>query len=165
MPTNLTAKVQLALYHKLTNPVDLTTPVDELSYAPQKNYANGTGSGQADLVWHDKITVAGSGSQDIDLSGTLTNALGVSCVFAKVKEIFIENLSATKTLTIFGDANSVGILGAAVQTLILKPSGKLYLSAPLDGYTVTAATGDILQIANEAGASADVNVWIVGTST
>src|SRR5690348_4579425 len=61
-------------------PIDLT-PID---------LPNGTSSGQVSKVFTDQRTIAASGSENLDLAGSLTDALGATLTFAVVKAIWIK---------------------------------------------------------------------------
>lgn len=49
-----------------------------------KNIPDGSGAGQADEVMKAEYTIAASGTQDIDLNGALTDALGASLVMSTI---------------------------------------------------------------------------------
>jgi hypothetical protein len=58
-----------------------------------------------------------------------------------------------------------GPLGGTLPTITVPPGGEVLLTAPVSGWTVTAATGDILKIVNSAGStSVDYDIIIAGTS-
>lgn len=127
----------------------------------------GVGSGQADKIFSAQRTVLTAANDDLDLvGGPLLDPLGAALSFVKVKGIFIYALPANTTnLTIGNGANPfVGPFGAAAHTLQCQPGQWISLLAPNTGWTPVAATGDILRVANAAGASAVYNIEIVGTS-
>ena len=49
--------------------------------------ANGTGADQADVMGHDQRTLGTSASEDLDLSGALTDSFGTSVAFADRKSV------------------------------------------------------------------------------
>jgi len=160
------ATLGLNVQHKNTNARDYGIPQEEVSQSLSQQFAPGTGSEQADLVYGPvKHTLAGGASVSLDLAGGgLVDDLGNVLVFAKVRAIVIQNLSDTKILTVGNDANPLIFLGAAAHTAVLAPKGKLALDNPVTGWAVTPDTGDKVKIANNAGDPADCFVWIVGTS-
>lgn len=129
--------------------------------------ADGTGSGQASKAYAATRTVATAANDDIDLAGgPLTDVFGVAVSFATVKAIVIRAASANTTTLTVSPAPSNGFqgpFGAAAHTVQVRPGGALVFVAPQTGWTVTPATGDLLRIANAAGASADYSIEIVGT--
>lgn len=117
----------------------------------------------ADLLFHNQYSIAGSGSQNIDLSGALTDAVGQSCVFSKVYAVMIYVTTATPgTIVNIGNSNFLTWLGATGDLVKLGPTGLLILANTIDGYAVTASTGDILTIANPGGSGVTVKVAILG---
>jgi hypothetical protein len=137
-------------------------PVDERNSV---DVSNGTGAGQANAVYVDDFSIPASSNLDIDLSGALADALGGAAVFTVIKEILIVADKANANNVVVGGAPSnafVGPFADATDKITLKPGGRLnvhdgYSAA---GWTVTAATGDILRLANSGSGTA-----VLGTIT
>jgi hypothetical protein len=149
-----------------TKAMDLGTAKEEPAYTARIEFAHGTGSGQADLIFADQRTIANSSSEELDLSGTLKNAFGDNQAFVKIKGLLIKNLSPTQTLTIGGAASNAWAAwaGAANDVVKIGPGGWHVFGEPA-GFAVTAGTGDLLKIANgAAGDPADYIIAIIGTS-
>jgi hypothetical protein len=163
----LTSAVNVAVQATLAKTGTLSTPKDILSKAIQKEFANGTGSGQADKIFRDQRTLTTGQTEDLDLAGVLTDPFGAIVTFAKVKVIMIENLSTARTLTVGGASTFqfVNWVGGATHTINIPPGGFFAISAPAAGFAVTAGTGDLLKIANDAGSSCIYNIIIIGTSS
>lgn len=160
------SRLGILIQHKNVKTMDYSIPVDELIKSITQDFAAGVGSEQCDLVFHDKRTLAGGANESLDLAGGgLTDAFGNALTFAKVRALVIQNLSATKVLTIGNDANPFVFLGAGTHTVVLRPRAMLALDNPLTGWTVTPDTGDKLKIANDAGDPLDYLIWIAGTSS
>jgi hypothetical protein len=160
------AAVGITLKQKITKANDYDNPVAEVDMAVSQQFLPGTVSGKVDLAFGpDRRTLAGGASESLDLiGGGLLDNLGNALAFVKVRALVIQNLSATKILTIGNDANPLVFLGAGAQTVVLDPNGMLALVNPGTGWPVTPDTGDKLKIANNAGDPADYLVWILGTS-
>jgi hypothetical protein len=59
----------------------------------------------------------------------------------------------------------VGGFGAGTHTWTIPPGGFIFVAAPVSGWTVTAATADILKISNSgAGTSVVYDICLGGTS-
>ena len=128
--------------------------------------ADGTGSGQASKVYAAQRTVLTAANDDIDLAGVLTDVFGVAESFATVKAIVIRSADGNTTNLTVSPAPTNGFLGpfgASTHTLQVRPGGALVFAAPQTGWTVTAGTGDLLRIANAAGATATYTIEIAGT--
>jgi hypothetical protein len=84
--TTITAGIRALL----TGSADHGTPTADLQLSYSAALATGTGSSQADKVFSDQRTLAASASEDLDLAGGISDALGVTVTFAKVKAIMIK---------------------------------------------------------------------------
>ena len=133
---------------------------------------DGTAANQADLLYAAERSVGSGANDDLDLSGGLTDAFGATITMVEVVGIVIINEAANGTanttdLTIGAGSNPfVGFLGATDTIGPIKPGGTFMLFAgDAAGIgTVTAGTGDILRIANSAGATANYQIAILGRS-
>lgn len=164
MPQQTT--ISLKLRSLLSAILDLATSKAELAVEPSIVLDNGTGANQADQVWHDTRTLTSGANETLDLNGVLVNAIGASVTFTKIKVIFIRN-KGTTALTVGGAATNTfaSPFGAAAHTVKVQPGGMLLLVAPdVNGFAVVAGTGDLLQIANAAGASCDYDIVLIGVN-
>jgi len=163
----LTTNAKINLFAKLANVAGNTTAGAELSVIKEVSLANGVAAGQADKVYSVTLSVTTGATTDVDVQAALLDAFGAAFTPAKLKLVYIASAAANTTnLTLFGDTNSVPILNTAATTATLEPGGVFLLVRPtLAGIAVTAGTGDIIQIANAAGATASVDLVLVGTSS
>lgn len=129
---------------------------------------SGVTSGKADKIFSDQRTLAASATENLDLAGGLTDPLGASLTFVKVKAIMIKAAAGNTNDVVIGGAATntfIGPFNAATHKVNIKPGGVFMATAPADGWTVTAATGDILLVANSAaGTSITYDAFIIGTS-
>lgn len=147
---------------------DLGTPSLPLNLSGLVRLSPGTGSAQADLLFADERTLTASSTENLDLAGSLTDPLGATLTFAKIKAIVVIAAAGNTNNVVVGGAASNGFVGAfgdATDTIAVKPGGVLVLAHPGAGWTVTASTGDILKVANSSsGSSVTYKVILVGTS-
>ncbi|MCX5197223.1 hypothetical protein OOK31_25550 [Streptomyces sp. NBC_00249] len=148
---------------------DLTTTSDQLSKVWSTHLDTGTAAGQADKVFHDTRTITASSSEDLDLAAVLLDVFGAAITFARVKAVFIAAAAANANNVIVGaGTNPWATFLNATGTITLRPGesfGFFANVADSTGHTVTAATGDILKVANSgAGTSVTYDVIIVGCS-
>lgn len=147
---------------------DLGTPSFPLDFQNIITMNTGTGASQADKMFSDRRTIALSSNEDLDLAGVLTDPFGVTVTFAKVKAIIITAASGNTNNVKVKPATTNGFLGpfnAAADTVSIPPGGSFMVAAPVSGWTVTAGTGDLLNIANSgAGTSVTYDIVIIGTS-
>jgi len=147
--------------------LDDRTATDPINLVQTTNLANGSGNNQANQSFHDQRTLTTGASEDVDLAGSLVDAFGDTITFTALKAIRIRNQSAVNRLIVGGAvANALAALfGALTDKLIIRPSGLLVLEAPLAGYAVVAATGDLLKFEHGAEDSANLiyELTLVGT--
>lgn len=127
---------------------------------------DGTGANQANNVFSDERTIGASSSENLDLAGSLVNALGATLTFTAIKAILIvADAGNTNNVVVGGAAsNAFPLFGDPTDTIAVKPGGVFMIVDPsAAGYTVTAGTGDLLKIANSSSGSAvTYRVIIIG---
>lgn len=153
----VTANVSMGVSGSHTAAADLGTVTYPYSSSFSAAYTSGTGAGQVDRVYTKTITLAASGTADLDLAGSLTDALGnTSIAFARIKSIQVTAAAAnTNNVQVTRPAsNGVPWLMAAGDGIALRPgAGFTWASGTADatGVAVTAATGDLITFTNSAG--------------
>jgi len=153
----------LSFSGSFTKALDLTTPTEVLNISKSQTLANGTGANQANQIWSDTRSVAAA-PENLDLAAVLVDAFGDTLTFTKVKMLMVHNKSTTpgEDLTLSGNFVDNDMLGGADSTIVLGPGGICLLTSPVDGFTVTATTGDILTV-DPGAATIAYDVLIVGT--
>ncbi len=167
---SLTARIisQIIANQKGTN--DLGTPEFNLNTAlqPPIDFTSGVSSGQADQIFSDTRTIALSSSENLDLAGSLVDALGNTLTFVTIKAILVRAAKGNTNDVLVGGAASntfLGMFNDATDIIKVKPGGVFLWVAPQVGAPVTASTGDILKVANSgAGSSVTYDITIIGTS-
>ena len=163
MPISLTLLARIT--GQLTAAPDAGTANVAIAESLSIDLADGTAAYQANAIYVDAFTLAGSGTTNIDLAGSLTDPLNQALVFSAVKALLIEADPANTTDLVVGNGANpfVGPFGAGAQTLTVKPGGCIMLVNPsAAGWPVVAGTGDILQIANGAGLAANGRITVIG---
>ncbi len=163
----LSTRVVVDLSGTLSGTTGIATPVAKLTAPRTMDFVNGVAAGQADSIYVSTASITTAATLTLDVKGALLDPLGAAFTPAKLKLVYIYSQPAnTTTLTLFGDVNHVPILNTVATTSTLLPGGMfLLVQPPLAGITVTAATGDIIKIVNAAGATAVVDIVLVGTSS
>jgi hypothetical protein len=151
-----------------TGVLDLSTVSQPLAYQVAQAFATGTGANQATKLFTDTRTLAASTAEDLDLAGVLVDAFGATLTFASVRGLIIAAAPTNVNNVIVGNAASNGFIswvGGATHTITVRPGGVFALLTPdAAGYAVTAATADLLHVANGgAGTSVNYDVVILGT--
>lgn len=168
---SLTTKLTVNLSAALTSAQDLASASVPLSLRQIVELADGTGAGHADRIFHDRRTLAASTSESLDLAGGLTDPLGASLTFARIKLMLIRAAAANTNNVLVGGAASNGFAtftADPTDKLVVRPGTTLLLAtSDIDatGYAVTAATGDLLQVANSAaGTPVTYDIVLIGAS-
>lgn len=166
----ITTKLAASLSVSSRNSIDLGSSSATRALSLAVELANGTGAGQADVAWTDTRTLAASGTEDLDLAGSLADPFGVSQVFARVKAlVVIAAVGNTNLVQVTRPAsNGAPLFMAAGDGIALRPGELLALmcgSADATGHLVTASTGDLITVTNSAGStSVTYSIAIVGCS-
>ncbi|WP_066373979.1 hypothetical protein [Herbidospora mongoliensis] len=168
---SLRTKLTLSLITRLTGQADLSDPEALTDLRHVVALAPGTGAGAADRVFTDTRTLAASGSESLDLSGSLEDVLGGPAVFARVKMLAIRAHADNVNNVVIGGVASNGWItpfGDATDKIVLRPAAGLALWAGEEdatAYAVTAGTGDLLQVANSgSGTAVAYDIYIIGAS-
>jgi hypothetical protein len=147
---------------------DVTTPTETYNVTHTTDWTNGTGDDQISKVWQDTRTINASTAEDLDLAGSLTDSFGNTVTFATVKFVYVSAASGnTNNVEVGGSAANtmLGIFDDATDKVLVKPGGVFYWEAPGTGATVTAGTGDKLNVNNSgAGTSVEYTIVIGGTT-
>ncbi|MBA2627185.1 MAG: hypothetical protein H0U85_04180 [Gemmatimonadales bacterium] len=163
---SLTARIAVSLTATLTSALDLVTSNSPTTVHHTQDFADGAGLDQASRVFSDQRTLAASAAEDLDLAGgSLSDAFGAALTFTKLKAVMIRAAKGnTNSVLVGGDAASIPIFGAVNDVIAIPPGGVFLITAPTAaGFTVTAATGDILQVANGgAGTAVTYDVVLIG---
>jgi hypothetical protein len=132
----------------------------------QLQLALGTSAGQVNLVHGKKYTIVNNATpQSLDLAGGILLDPELNPItFAKMKVMAFVNKSTTQVVTVGGGSNPfLGPWGA--NSVTIGKSGVEIFASPLDGWGVTAGTGDILKLQTDSGANNDVVVLLLGTDS
>ncbi|MFH1732457.1 MAG: hypothetical protein ABIF82_12520 [Planctomycetota bacterium] len=167
MATTLSGTVKLIIDLVEATTADIGTIQYDCYHKSTRTYADGVGADQANALFSDTRSLADNAYDDLDLT-SLTDARGVALAFARVKALWVRNNGTASTLQLGGDANSVPLFGAAADYLILPPGGEvLMICTTADGWVVTGATGDIIQLhhGHEDAAALTYDIVILGGKT
>ena len=166
MASSLSVKWTNSLKWEMTNALDLSTPNDYGTLDLKDDLANGTGTDQADEVWHDERTLAAA-SETLDLTSLAGGPWGSTKAFASIKAIFIKNTGTTtgEDLTVGGAAANAwcAMFADSTDKAKVMPNGVLAWWSPTDAETVDG-THKNLKI-DAGAASITYKIVIVGVST
>lgn len=128
----------------------------------------GTGADQADKLFMDTRSLAGTTAESLDLAASLVDGLGGTITFVKIKGIFIRAGAANNGNLAIGGAGAndfVNWVASATDIINVRPGGIFMLWATeATAYAVTAGTGDLLKINNTGAGAGTYDIALVGTS-
>jgi len=181
MATDLTALVttlRVSIRASAQKALDQSTPEDVRTKLISEATSFGTGALAANQVWGDIRILAADTNEDLDLAGSLTNAFGGTVGFAKIKLILVHNRSdetlttpahtaSSQSITVSpADANGfLGPFGDVSDIVTIPPGGSMLFYHPGTGWTVTAGTGDLINIVNPAGGIAAYEILLIGENS
>lgn len=163
----LASRLSLKLESTLTSALDLVSVTAPLVYSSQIDLATGTGLGQADMQWSDTRTLSASGTEDLDLAGSLTGPLGTTLTFARVKLLLVKAAAGnTNDVVLSRAAAGIPLLAATGDALPVKPGGLFLWVAPTAaGIVVTPTTADTITVTNSAGTTGvTYDIVVLGAS-
>jgi hypothetical protein len=167
----VSAKIDFSLTTSQSGANAFGGPYIRMDIAQSLLLANGTGANQFDKLIVTERTVASGANDDIDLAGVLTDALGTAFTAAELVALAIINkpldpsaAANTTNLTPGGGTNTVP--GYANARCPIGPGDFcVEINRTASGLaTVTAGTGDIIRVANSAGAQAKYLLAILARS-
>src|SRR5688500_2046313 len=111
MAQTLTTKIKMLLTATLENTVGLAAGSAHNSCAAVISLASGFGANQADRIFSETRTIAASGTNEMDLAGTLTDIFGAVITFARIKAIVIVAAAANVNVVVVGGAAANAFVG------------------------------------------------------
>lgn len=164
---SLATSILIKLIADQAGSVGLVAPGAHLQREFSKEMATGTGATQADLMYTGNRVIGATTNDDIDLAGSLVDALGATLTFAKVKLIYLENPAANDGDLVLGGASTpfLGPFQDATDKIAIKPGGVLLIGSPVvAGWAVTGGSADLFRVRNGGSASRTIPIVIIGTS-
>lgn len=147
------SQIVLKVLAQLANASVFGAAQDNIAQDYTLNLGNGSGAGQAAEYYHAQRTLALSATEDLDLSGSLLDALGATVAFTKLKLILIFAAAGNTNDVKVGAGNTtVPIFGATTHFVLVKPGAFFALSIPTAaGVAIANASTDLLTVTNAAG--------------
>jgi hypothetical protein len=163
------ASLKLQITADQTTAPDLGSLIAHVENILNLTFSDGAGASQANVVYASRRTLAASATEDLDLSGALTQPNGAAAVFARVKAILVKAAAANaNNVNVQRHASAgVPIFLAASDGVAVQPNGGFCLVSPTAaGYAVTATTADLITLTNSAGGtSVTFDIVIIGAAT
>lgn len=164
MATTVRVKVEVEIIESYTG--DLGNPGKTHRWSKDAVYVNGNGTGQFNKAFSDITTLSAASATSYDLAAGVTDAQGAAITMSKLGFVLAENRSSTAgdTVRLGGNTNGVPMFGGATQYLNLGPQGFALIVNPIDGWTVTAGTGDQVDMTRTTTTTFDHAIVLAGRS-
>jgi hypothetical protein len=167
MPATAAATLTANLAAQALNALDLnvTTRAD-VAKTLTNTFTSGTGLNQYDRIWVDERTIAGSGTDIIDLvGGALFDVLGVAFAPARLKFLMVTNLGPNDIQLVRPVSTGVVIYLAGGDGELIPPNGFVVKTWPsATGIVVTGGTSDLLNVINTAAGTVTYQIIVGGAS-
>jgi hypothetical protein len=167
--TGVRGQIALNIDLTQTGVNDLGAPRLRVTESKMLDLTAGTAAtNQANILFSDRRTLAASGTENLDLAASLTDAFGATITAAEIVAIYVEAATGnTNNVNVSVPASNgfVGPFLAASDGYRVAP-GEYALFVSQAGWPVTAGTGDLLTITNSSsGTSVTYDIIIVGRTT
>lgn len=166
MTAGVRGEIDLSISLVQSGAAGLGTPKLSVNIAETLSLIAGTDLvSKADILWQSKgRSISASSSENLDLAGVLADAFGATVAAAEIVAVYVRAADANVNNVVLGAAGAnpwVGPMGGA-GTYAVRP-GEWACFVSESGWPVTAATGDILKVANSgAGTAVVYDILIVG---
>jgi hypothetical protein len=168
MTDSLAIQLRCTLGWQHDKVLSLSTVADRGSLTAKDDLAYGTGLNQADILWHDRRTLATEASEALDLTNALVDALGQTLTFSAIKGLLIQNRAteAGHEILVGGGSQAwASWLGASGDVVRIGPAGVLLVWNPsAAGYAVSDGSADQLRIENPSDAEISYDILLLGAA-
>jgi hypothetical protein len=126
---------------------------------------NGTGSGQANAAWRNRVTIAAGQVYSLDLTalGATVFGFGGQVSLTKLKEVFVlVNTTTAGAHVLWGVIGPGDTTGYAAR---IGRGGEYRWADYADGITVTNSANDMIYVANPSAGSVEIDLLLVGVGT
>ncbi len=153
-------------YVKTGGTVDYAEPVDTSSPIFVRDLTTGTAANQANWFFKREYTIASGGNQVVDLNGSSisdifgTNLAMTSAVSVMVINRAVDDAAAENTTNVTMTTTLAGL----PATVVLAPGSMFQMANANAGgvSVVTPTSGDTITLTNASGASAKVQICVIG---
>jgi hypothetical protein len=166
----VTMSFALSMVGEVTSRIGRTNVSGKVEESVGMTFADGTDAGEADKWVSTERSLADGATEDLDLSGTLTDIFGSVVTLTDIVGFALYALTTNTTNLTVGAAAGTQWTGAlnAAGTVTLRPGQWMAFgcskTTDATGFPVAAGVSDLLKVANAAGAIAKYRVYILGRS-
>ena len=164
MPTTLSGSRSGSLAWSLSDSPVFGSLSESAAVSTSRSFANGTGSGQANVAWRDRVTIAAGQTYSVALDdlGSTAFGFGGKVVISTLKETVVVVRTTTASRFVL-----VGVIGPGDTTAYsakLNRGGDYRVADYLDGWPVNSGNKNF-HIANPSAGAVEIDIAFVGVGT
>lgn len=165
MPTSLSVTGNSRLTYAFSDTPEIGSLAESVELKTTRSVANGTGAGQANVAWRDKVTIAAGQVYSMNLLalGATAFGFGGKVVVNTLKEFMVVVNTTTASRWVL-----VGVIGPGDTTAYsarVNRGGDYRIADYQDGWAVTNNVNNTVYIANPSGGSVEIDVLVVGVGS
>jgi hypothetical protein len=165
MATTLTVSGSARTTYSLSDAPALGSAAESVELRVTRTVDNGTGSGQANAAWRNRVTIAAGQVYSFDLTdlGATVFGFGGSVSLTKLKELFVVcNTTQSGAHVLWG---VIGPADTSAYAARIGRGGEYRWADYQDGITVTNNTNDVIYVANPSAMAVELDILLVGVGT
>lgn len=165
MATSLSVTGNSRLTYSFSDAPEIGSLAESVELKTSRSVANGTGAGQANVAWRDKVTIAAGQVYSMDLLnlGATAFGFGGKVVINTLKEFMVVVNTTTASRWVL-----VGVIGPADTTgysARVNRGGDYRVADYQDGWAVTNGVNNNVYIANPSAGAVEIDVLVVGVGS
>jgi hypothetical protein len=165
MATTLTVTGNSRCTYSFSDGPAIGSLAESVEIRTTRSVENGTGAGQANVAWRNRVTISAGQSYSMDLLDLGATAFGFAgkVVVNTLKEFFVVVNTTTASRYVL-----VGVIGPSDTTgysARVNRGGDYRVADYQDGWAVTNGVNNVLYIANPSAGSVEIDVLVVGVGS
>lgn len=164
MATTIDVTTNSRMTWTLSDAPEIGTIAETAELKVSRTITNGTGSGEANVAWRDRVTIPAGQTYSLELDnlGATAFGFGGKVVVSTLKDFLVVNRTTTLYAYVL-----VGVIGANDTTAWagkVNRGGDYRVSDYLDGWAVNAGN-KVVYIANPSAVACEIDIGVVGVGT
>jgi hypothetical protein len=165
MATTLTASGSSRTSYSLSDAPAIGAAAESVELRVTRTVENGTGAGQANAAWRNRVTITAGQVYSFDLTalGATVFGFGGSVTLTKLKEVFVVcNTTTAGAHVLWG---VIGPSDTSAYAARIGRGGEYRWADYEDGITITNNTNDVIYVANPSSVSVEIDILVIGVGT
>ena len=163
--TTLSVSGNTRLSYSLSDAPVIGSASESAELRTSQSVSNGTGPGQANVAWRDRVTVTGGAAYSFDLltlGATVFGFDGVVAINTLKDVLIINNTTATGAQLLVGVIGPSDTTGYAAK---INRGGSYRVTDYSDGWPVTTGVNNTFYVANPTTGPVEFDVLLIGVGS